>query len=75
MREEEVGMEGIFMANVKREGSNAVICGNNAKEVFEHIKNTPPIDFDREIRKAKKYRVTYSEKGLARIFKRMLRKG
>lgn len=68
-------MEGIFMANVKREGSNAVICGNNAKEVFEHIKNTPPIDFDREIRKAKKYRVTYSEKGLVRIFKRMLRKG
>ena len=60
------------MAYIKREGSNAVVCGDGAKELFDQIKNTQPIDFDKEINKARKCRFTYSEKGLVRIFTRML---
>ena len=68
-------MEGISMASIKRAGNTAIIVGKNADKLFSQIMNTPAIDFDSEIKKAKKYHVTYSERGIARIFTRKNRNG
>lgn len=65
-------MEDASMAYIKRIGNSAVISGKNAEELFEQIKNTPAIDFKKEIKEAKSCRVTYSEMGIARILKRVL---
>lgn len=65
-------MEGTSMATIKKVGNTAVISGDNASEVFKNIVNTPPIDFKEAAKRAKKYHMSYSEKGLVRILKRKM---